>query len=81
MTCRWLDSWSTARAAGDTATAQAAVDAMATSHTWDALVRTEGQNSAAQSVWAVADAMPTDAVPALASTPVSQSYREVLGCP
>lgn len=38
VTCRWLDSWVAATNAGDDATAQEAVDAMATAKDWPILV-------------------------------------------
>lgn len=81
VACAWIDSWVAARAAGDTASAQLAVDAMATAHEWDILVEMEPGGGWSSVVWEYADALPTDA-PVSGGRPltIAESYEEALGC-
>ena len=81
VACAWIDSWVSARSAGDTATAQAAVDAMATSHEWDILVEMEAGGGWSSVLWEYADALATDA-PVSGGRPltIAESYDEALGC-
>src|ERR687894_722636 len=81
VACGWIDSWVAARGTGDTAAAQAAVDAMASSHDWDVLVEMTSDGGWSDSVWQYADALPTDA-PIMGGRPltIAESYDEALGC-
>lgn len=51
VTCGWLESWLAATKAGDEATAQAAVTAMATSHDWPVLQQMKGEGAWSSVVW------------------------------
>lgn len=81
VACGWIDSWVAARAAGDSAAVQAAVDAMATAHDWDVLVEMEAQGDWPGVLWEYADALPTDG-PVSGGRPltVTESYANALGC-
>lgn len=70
-----------ARQAGDELAAEAAVDAMATSHDWAVLAEMNEEGDWPEVVWELADAMPTDA-PVSGGRPltVAESYDESLGC-
>lgn len=81
VACGWIDSWVAARAAGDSAAAQAAVDAMATAHDWDVLADMEAQGDWPGVLLEYADALPTDG-PVSGGRPltVTESYANALGC-
>ena len=81
VACGWIDSWVAARAAGDSAAAQAAVDALATAHDWDVLVEMEAQGDWPGVLWEYADALSTDG-PVSGGRPltVTESYANALGC-
>jgi len=57
VACAWFDQWKAATAAGDTAAADEAVQAMATSHDWAVLHEMEAEGGWSEVVWEVADAM------------------------
>jgi hypothetical protein len=81
VACAWIGSWVAAGHAGDTAAAQAAVDALATAHDWDVLVDM-GDDGWPAAVWDYADAV-VDGGPVPAGVPdmtVEASYQEGLGC-
>ena len=81
VACAWIDSWVAARGTGDTVGVQAAVDAMATSHEWDALVEMTADGDWPEVLWEYADALATDA-PVSGGVPltVAESYANALGC-
>jgi hypothetical protein len=82
VACGWLESWDAARMSGDQATAQAAIDAMATSRQWPILQEmSETMAEFPNMVWQLAAAMPTNGPVAWgADTPVSDGYRDALAC-
>ena len=51
VTCGWLQSWVAARKAGDLATAEAAVEALATSRRWPILVELERPGGFSRQIW------------------------------
>jgi hypothetical protein len=81
VVCGWIRSWIDATAAGRTAVATAAVDAMATSHTWPALVAIADEGGWSDEVWQYADAI-HDGTPIIGGRPltVAESYEDALGC-
>jgi hypothetical protein len=73
VACGWLDEWTRARAAGDTAAQQRAVDAMATSRDWKVLRDMDVEGDYPEVIWQYADAIAAGTSPA--------GYRSGLGCP
>ncbi|HEX3734539.1 MAG TPA: hypothetical protein VHU86_05220, partial [Solirubrobacterales bacterium] len=57
ISCLWLRQWGAAINSGDTAAAQEAVEAMATSRHWKILTEVESTNGYSPLVWEIADAM------------------------
>jgi hypothetical protein len=57
ISCLWLRQWGAAVNSGDTAAAQEAVEAMATSRHWKILTDVESTNGYSPLVWELADAM------------------------
>jgi hypothetical protein len=81
VTCTWIDRWVDAGAAGDDATVQAAVAAMATSHDWAVLGEMAPDGGWSGVVWEYADALATDA-PVSGGRPmtIAESYEQAFGC-
>ena len=90
--CGWLDQWAAAIRTGDDASAQQAIDAMATSRDWAILREMEDQGGWSQVVWEYAREMANDnrgallGVAGTETTPdgrvyeISPSYATGLGC-
>jgi hypothetical protein len=57
VTCAWIRQWDTATQSGDTAAADEAVAAMATSREWPVLQEIEPEGAYADVVWEFADAL------------------------
>ena len=57
VTCAWIEEFDAARARGDDAAAQLAVDAMATAREWPVLDRMTSRGEWSQGIWAMADRM------------------------
>ena len=74
VACAWIDAWSAARSAGDTAAAQAAVDALAGSHDWRGLAATTDQGAYASVLWDLADRV------VAGDATVLDAYHQSLGC-
>jgi hypothetical protein len=82
VACAWIDRWVAARRAGDDAGAREAVDAMATSRTWNVLQAMDAEGDYPEVVWELASAMETNGtVPAGLPMTVEESYEDALGCP
>ena len=90
VACVWLDQWITATDSGDTASADEAVTAMASSHDWAILTEMDAEGDYSEVVWEYADAIANggkmaDGAELSAEEPVegdktSHSYRAGLGC-
>lgn len=84
VVCAWVDVWAAAKASGDTAGAQAAVDAVGTSRDWDVLheMDTQYESDWPETVWEVADSMAGDGtLPAgPGALPLEQEVVNLLGC-
>ncbi len=57
ISCLWLRQWAAARASGDTAAVEEAVEAMATSRHWKILTHVESTNGYSPFVWEIAEDM------------------------
>jgi hypothetical protein len=82
VACGWFESWVAARASGDQAAVQAAVDAMGTSPQWPVLLEmVETSVNFPGIIWQYAAAMPTDGpVAGGTETTVTEAYESALGC-
>lgn len=80
--CGWIGQWVDAIAAGNTAAAQQAIDAMDTSFDWNVLQEMNDSSMFPQSVWDFATAIATDGMVSNRGpdTPVADAYVEALGC-
>lgn len=76
VACGWIEQWQRARAAGDTAAAQRAVAALATSHDWKVLRDMDAEGDYPEVLWQYADAL---AAPGAGESAVD-GYRGALGC-
>jgi hypothetical protein len=72
VACGWLAEWQRARAAGDAAAQQHAVDAMATSHHWKVLADMDAEGDYPEVLWEYADQVAAGKNPT--------GYRSGLGC-
>lgn len=72
IACGWLDQWTAAKKAGDTAKVTEAVNAMKTSHTWKVLLEMDNQGGWSSVLWRHADSIAKDQVPV--------EYQQSLGC-
>jgi hypothetical protein len=85
VVCAWVDVWGAARASGDTAGAQAAVDAVGTSRDWDVLheMDTRYESGWPEVVWEIADSMAADGTMPAGDgpRPLEQEVPNALGCP
>ncbi|MCU1497690.1 MAG: hypothetical protein JWM47_1643 [Acidimicrobiales bacterium] len=83
VTCTWIDRWLDATDRGDTAEAQQAVDAMATSRKWKILTEMDREGDWPEVVWEFADAM-ADPAPDPADVHsvegIRNTYAEAFGC-
>jgi hypothetical protein len=81
VACGWIADWTRARAAGDTAAATHAADALATSHDWPILREMTAAGDYPKVLWEYADAV-RDGGTVLGGKPltVAESYRAALGC-
>jgi len=85
VSCGWLDYWVSAKAAGDHASIQQAVDAMAGSRQWSILIDMSAEGGFHEMVWEYADAIATDGtVPGGYESAdvltVEGSYTNAFGC-
>lgn len=81
VACAWIGQWVTASRAGDDATAQAAADALATSHDWAVLNQMRAHGDYPEVLWELADAVTgVDTTPHGSKLNVAGDYREALGC-
>jgi hypothetical protein len=81
VACEWIGRWVSARAAGDAAGAQAAVEAMATARSWPILRQMDAEGDYPDVVWELAAAMPSNGpVPAGKPMGVAEAYGSALGC-
>jgi hypothetical protein len=60
VVCAWVGRWVEARESGDAQALGESVAAMATSHDWAILKELDAETGYGQSVWPIADAMPTN---------------------
>lgn len=77
VSCGWLDTWVAATDRGDTAAAQAAVDAMATSRDWAILREMDAEGDYPEVLWEYADDIAADGDQFARSR---DGYRSGLGC-
>jgi hypothetical protein len=83
VACGWLDRWSDAKDAGDTATRDEAVAAMKTSHDWRILHEMNEEGDWPEVLWEIADAMDGGGVPTgkgLVPLDDRELYVSALGC-
>lgn len=81
VACGWTEHWINAKAAGDQASTQQAVDAMAGSREWDILIDMAAEGAFSDVVWEYADAIATDGtVIGGRVLTVEESYTDALGC-
>ncbi|MEV8371139.1 hypothetical protein AB0P21_00270 [Kribbella sp. NPDC056861] len=62
VSCAWIKEWEKAKAAGDTAGAQAAVTAMRSSKSWKILLEMNKSGAWSRDIWTIPDAMAKGAV-------------------
>jgi hypothetical protein len=85
VVCGWLDHWVSAKAAGDQASMQQAVDAMVGSRQWNILVDMSAEGGFHETVWEYADAIATDGTVSggygsADVLKVESSYTNAFGC-
>ncbi|WP_053206089.1 hypothetical protein [Jiangella muralis] len=91
VACAWIDQWVTAAADGDTAAAQEAITAMATSRDWPVLQEMAEEGAYPDVLWEYADALANGGVDAWGQSiteevtggdgdTVGVAYKEALGC-
>jgi hypothetical protein len=85
VACGWLDHWVSAKAAGDEASMQQAVDAMVGSRQWSILVDMSAEGGFHETVWEYADAIATDGTvsggyESAEVLAVESSYTNAFGC-
>jgi hypothetical protein len=86
VVCAWATSWASARASGDTAAAQAAVEAVGSSRNWNVLREMDRryQSDWPEVVWEIADDMAAGATTIPngggGEQPLEQAVTETLGC-
>jgi len=79
VACGWIEHWINAKAAGDQASMQEAVDAMAGSREWDILIDMTAEGAFSDVVWTYADAIAADGtVPGGRVLTVEESYTNAL---
>ncbi|MDQ3944538.1 MAG: hypothetical protein M3357_05180, partial [Actinomycetota bacterium] len=82
VACAWIDRWAAARRAGDDATVDEAVEAMATSRDWRVLDEMNDEGDYPEVLWQYADAMADDGrMEGGRPMSVEESVRDGLGCP
>lgn len=81
VACGWIEQWLQAGRDGDAGAAQAASDALLTSHRWPILNEMSVDGDYPEVLWEFADAIAGDGKVAGSRTPnVEQNYRPALGC-
>jgi hypothetical protein len=85
VSCGWLDYWVSAKSAGDQASMQQAVDAMAGSRQWSILIDMSAEGGFHEMVWEYADAIATDGTvsggyESADVLTVEGSYTNAFGC-
>jgi hypothetical protein len=81
VSCTWIEQWVDAKATGDTAAAQAAVDAMTTASQWPIIQEMNRSGAYGQVLQQFVDAMAAgDSQPAAKKFSVAEGYRSALGC-
>lgn len=82
VACGWISVWIEAVDSGDDATAQQAVDAMASSRQWATLLSMDQEGDYPEAIWQYADAIAgTTPVPGGTNDlTVEDTYRTALGC-
>ena len=78
VSCAWVSRWAEARKRGDAGQAQAAIDAMQTSHRWKILKEMRTAGAWSQVLWDYADAMRGDGL--WYGRPLEKEIRTGLGC-
>lgn len=79
VACGWIEEWERARAAGDTAAADRAAAALATSRDWKVLQDMDTEGDYPEVLWGYADAIASGAPAGKGSSPI-EGYRGALGC-
>lgn len=79
VACAWIEQWVDAKAGEKDASAQEAVDAMASSREWSILVEMKDQGGWSQFIWEYADAMTGNAKTGRPRW-VQRSYRDEMDC-
>jgi hypothetical protein len=81
VACAWIRIWADARAAGDTAAADEAVDAMQGSRRWAILREMSAEGAYPEVLWDFADAMKGNGrIMGGRGMDVAEAYEEGLGC-
>lgn len=81
VACAWIDRWAEARRAGDQATVNEAVDAMATSRSWQVLTEMNEEGDYSEVLWSYADAMANGGKRDGRDFDVEETASNALGCP
>ena len=81
VACAWIEQWADARAEGDAAAAEEAVDAMRTSRRWPILREMNAEGDYPEALWEYAGAMRgVRSFPGATRKWVERNYRSGLGC-